>query len=305
MTVNDPARLRQFSIFARLDDEEIDALAAQLDTKQYLKGQRLFSIGDEGGSMFLVSSGQIELYMLDNDGEKIVLGASGPGDLFGEMSLIDNQPRSAYAKALEDTEVFVAVQEDLTNLVRAHPDAALDLLAMFSHRLRAADERARERGIRNANAEISQLPTNLGDRLADLLTKAASNIKFTYFSVFWFASWITINLGLIPFIKPFDPYPFGFLTMVVSLEAIFLSLFVLISQDRQSAHDKIRNDIEYDVNVRAELEVRDLVRHMDEMEQAQLQTLAKLNTLETHLSSEIGKTLTRKRETANSTGDYE
>ncbi len=285
MTTDVASRLRQFNIFSRLDDQELKDLAVQLDTRHYLKGQRLFSVGDEGGSMFLVSSGQIEIYVIDDDGEKIVLGTLGPGDLFGEMSLIDNQPRSAYAKATEDTEVFVAVQEDLTNLVRAHPDAALDLLAMFSHRLRAADERARMRGVRNANQEIAGLSSNFGTRLADFLTKTASNIRFTYFSFVWFAVWILINIGLFPVLRAFDPFPFGLLTMVVSLEAIFLSLFVLISQDRQAARDKIRNDIEYDVNVKAELEVRDLMRHIEEMEQVQLQALAKINALESHLNS--------------------
>ena len=283
MSISDASVLRQFNIFARLDDQEIKDLAAQLDTKKYLKGQRLFAVGDPGGSMFLIASGQVEIYIVDDDGDKIVLNVNGPGEMFGEMSLIDNRPRSAYAKAVEETEVFVAVQEDLINLVRAHPDAALDLLAIFSTRLRAADERARTRGVRNANEEFSQIKVGIGDRLADMLTKTASNIKFTYFSVIWFASWIIINLGLIPFIPAFDPYPFGFLTMVVSLEAIFLSLFVLISQDRQTARDKIRNDIEYDTNLKAELEVRDIMRKIDEMEQVQLQMLSKVNGLEDRL----------------------
>ncbi len=283
MAISDASALRQFNIFARLDDQEIRDLAAQLDSKHYLKGQRLFSVGDPGGSMFLIASGQVEIYIVDDGGDKIVLSVAGPGEMFGEMSLIDNRPRSAYARAIEETDVLVAVQEDLISLVQAHPDSALDLLAIFSTRLRAADERARTRGVRNANEEFSHVKMGLGDRLADGLTKTASNIKFTYFSVFWFASWIIINLGLIPFIPAFDPYPFGFLTMVVSLEAIFLSLFVLISQDRQAARDKIRNDIEYDTNVKAELEVRDIMRKIDEMEQVQLQMLSKVNTLEDRL----------------------
>src|SRR5258705_1521556 len=118
MAISDASALRQFNIFARLDDQEIVDLAAQLDSKKYLKGQRLFSVGDPGGSMFLIASGQVEIYIVDDDGDKIVLSVTGPGDMFGEMSLIDNHPRSAYAKATEETEVFVAVHEDLINLVR-------------------------------------------------------------------------------------------------------------------------------------------------------------------------------------------
>jgi uncharacterized membrane protein len=99
-----------------------------------------------------------------------------------------------------------------------------------------------------------------------VLTTIASDIRFTYFNFFWFTGWIVINMGLIPFIQPFDPFPFGLLTMMVSLEAIFLSLFVLISQNRQAQRDHVRNDIEYRVNLKAELEIRELHNRLEDIE---------------------------------------
>jgi uncharacterized membrane protein len=145
---------------------------------------------------------------------------------------------------------------------------------MLTRRIRESNTRVQERSIRNVNEEIKDLPQKFGDRLADHLTQAASNIRFTYFSFIWFGVWIVANLSLIPGLKPFDPYPFGFLTMVVSLEAIFLSLFVLISQDRQAKRDKIRNDIEYEVNLRAEVEIRGLADQVDALQQVLLQHLS-------------------------------
>ena len=148
------------------------------------------------------------------------------------------------------------------------------MMAMLTRRIRESNTRVQERSIRNVNEEIREIPLKFGDRLADFLTQGASNIKFTYFSFIWFGLWIIVNLSLIPGLKAFDPYPFGFLTMVVSLEAIFLSLFVLITQDRQAKRDKIRNDIEYEVNLRAEVEVRALADQVESLQQTLLQHLS-------------------------------
>jgi uncharacterized membrane protein len=114
--------------------------------------------------------------------------------------------------------------------------------------------------------------------VADAVTLVTGNIGFAYFSVAWFLSWIVINSGIIPGVPPFDPYPYGLLTTTVSLEAIFLSLFVLISQNRQAARDKVRNDIEYEANLNAELGVRELREQVDELQQLVMQHFAALHS---------------------------
>jgi CRP/FNR family transcriptional regulator, cyclic AMP receptor protein len=277
----DITMLRQIPLFTLLDSVELKALAAQLEEREYLKGQVIFQAGEKGGAMYIVQAGTVEVYLANEDGgERISLGTVGVGDLFGEFSLLDNEPRSASAQALENTQILIVDQDDLSLLVKTHPAAALDMMAMLTRRIRESNVRFQERTIRNINQEIAEIPVTFGDRLADFLTRFASNINFTYFSFLWFAVWIVVNLGVIPFIIPFDPYPFGFLTMVVSLEAIFLSLFVLISQNRQAAHDKVRNDVEYVVNVRAELEIRALATQVESLQQILLEHLSEIKALQ-------------------------
>jgi uncharacterized membrane protein len=116
--------------------------------------------------------------------------------------------------------------------------------------------------------------------LSDFLTSLAGNIRFVYFSAIWFVVWIIWNINIIPGLQPFDPFPFGLLTMVVSLEAIFLSLFVLISQNRQAQREKVRNDIEYEVNLKAEIEIRQLMHTVEDLQQLIIQNFKDLHRVE-------------------------
>jgi CRP/FNR family transcriptional regulator, cyclic AMP receptor protein len=279
MPINDAKMLRTIPLFELFDDQEIAALAGQLDEKRVLAGQLIFSAGDPGGTMFIVHSGLVELFLQDKAGDRVSLGRVEPGNLFGEFSLLDLEPRSASAKALENTELLVVDRNDLQLLVKAHPDAALDMMAMLTRRIRESNLRVQERVTRNVNEEIPA-PATFGERLSDLLTAVAGDIRFVYFSAAWFLVWIILNTEIIPGLKAFDPFPYGLLTMVVSLEAIFLSLFVLISQNRQAAREKVRNDIEYDVNLKAELEIRALSQQVDNLQELMLQHLSSMSAFE-------------------------
>lgn len=277
MSIINPDLLRNIPLFELLDENEIYALAQQLDQKHFWAGQMIFNEGDPGGTMFIVHSGKVELFTTDEADERILLSFMNRGELFGEFSLLDNEPRSASAKALEDTMLFVIDRHDLEMLFQSHQHAAFDLMAMLSRRIRETDKLIRTRVARNPNTEMTKAST-LGERLSDLLTRVAGDIRFVYFSVIWFFTWIVLNTRIIPGLEPFDPFPFGLLTMVVSLEAIFLSLFVLISQNRQAERDKVRNDIEYDVNIKAEIEIRGLHQKINEMQELLLVHLHKMDS---------------------------
>ena len=269
----DPEALHLIPLFALLDDQELTVLANDLDEKRYLAGQIIISAGDKGDAMYIVHSGKVELYLQDASNERVGLGFIEPGNIFGELGLLDNEPRSANAVAVENSTILIVDRHDLQVLITAHPLAALDMMAMLGRRIREADILVRDRVTRNVNEEIA-VSANLGQRLSDLLTNVAGDIRFVYFSFVWFFVWIVLNIGIIPRLQPFDPFPFGLLTMVVSLEAIFLSLFVLISQNRQAEREKVRNDIEYEVNLRAEIEVRGLMKQVQHLEQLVLEQLA-------------------------------
>lgn len=278
MPLINPETLRNIPLFELLDDDEAALLAQHLDEAHYLAGQVITSAGDAGGTMFVVNAGRIERFIKDKNGEHVCLGYASKGEVFGELSLLDNEPRAASMRAVEDTHLFVIDRNDLEMLVKAHPAAALDMIEMLGKRIREADELIGERVVsRNVNEEVPVSAT-FGERLSDFLTMVAGDIRFVYFNLFWFASWIILNTNIIPSLEPFDPFPFGLLTMIVSLEAIFLSLFVLISQNRQTAREKVRNDIEYEVNIKAELEIRELRQQIDELQQLMLLHLAHMST---------------------------
>src|SRR5262249_27790715 len=168
---------------------------------------------------------------------------------------------AATAMALADTELLELDRDDLLLLFRKSPAAALRLLAAMSQMTRKADELLRTRVSRNANEEAEEKITTL-QRVADWISWFSGSMEFLLLNAVWFVVWIAINtisLG----VPQFDPYPFGLLTMIVSLEAIFLSCFVLISQNRQAEKDRVRADIEYEVNIKAELEIAHLHEKTD------------------------------------------
>ena len=101
----------------------------------------------------------------------------------------------------------------------------------------------------------------MSDKLADFLVWSAGTITFVIIHIVLFAVWIMINLDFIPAIKIFDPYPFNFLTMTVSLEAIFLAIFVLMSQNRESKTADLRQEFDVQVNIIAEREITKII-HM-------------------------------------------
>ncbi len=288
MPIVNPELLQKIPLFELLDDDETKALAEQLDQERVFAGKVIFNQGDEGGKMYVVQEGKVEIFLMDDNKERVVLSTIESGGIFGELSLLDNDPRSAGAKALVDTVLFVVDRHDLEMLFKTHYHAALDIMTMLSRRIRDADVLVRQRVVaRNVNEEAAP-PLNFGTRLADLLTMVAGDIRFAYFCFLWFFVWIVLNTNIIPGLPAFDPFPFGLLTMIVSLLAIFLSLFVLISQNRQTEREKVRNDIEYDVNLKAEVEIRDLHNKVDKMEELLVNHLSRLHINVDRLTTETG-----------------
>jgi CRP/FNR family cyclic AMP-dependent transcriptional regulator len=272
--------LRGLSIFELLRDEDRVALANVVDVISLPAGQTLFQAGEPGDSLFIVRSGSVELFIKDTAGQKIVLTVSEEGDLFGELSLLDSGPRTATAVALADSELLVLDREDLLLMFQKRPDSALQMLAAMSSMTRKADELLRTRVSRNVNEEMEEHATPL-QKIADWIAWFSGSMPFLIINAAWFIVWISLNtlpLG----ITTFDPYPFGLLTMIVSLEAIFLSCFVLVSQNRQAEKDRVRSDIEYEVNIKAELEIAHLHEKTDRIYETML---ARFSKIEKALSS--------------------
>jgi CRP/FNR family cyclic AMP-dependent transcriptional regulator len=261
----DASFLDGVELFRALDDAERRALAATMQSRPVQEGERLFDEGEAGKSLFLVHSGRVELYVRDHAGQVIVLSNVGPGEVFGELSLLDGQPRTAAARIVEEGELIELDRDNLVALIRRIPDLALELLTQMSRETRRADELLRQRVSRNANEDFEEHLTPV-QRIADWIAWFSGSISFLLLHCVWFVIWVSINVKHLG-VPQFDPYPFGLLTMIVSLEAIFLSCLVLISQNRQVAKDRVRSDIEYEVNVKAELEVAHLHEKIDKLQE--------------------------------------
>ncbi len=271
-------------LFEQLDEEDRKVLASVVDTMKVSQGETLFQAGEPGESLFVVQSGEIELFIKDTAGQKIVLTIAREGDVFGELSLLDSGPRTATAVALTNSELLVLDRGDLMLLFGKKPDAALHMLASMGSMTRKADELLRTRVSRNVNEEVQEHSTVV-QRVADWLAWFSGSIMFLVIHAAWFVTWISLNTIILPpnaeGERGFDPFPFGLLTMIVSLEAIFLSCFVLISANRQAEKDKVRSDIEYEVNIKAELEVAHLHEKTDRIYE---DMLARFNRLEKALA---------------------
>jgi len=247
-----------------LDGKDRAALAADLDVVRFPAGQLLFNYGDPGDSLYVIRSGEVEVFFKDDTGERIVLETAKAGDVFGELSLLDGGPRTASVVATQDLEALRVDRANLDHFLQRHPSATLDLLAAMGRRLRATSEKLRHTASRNVNEEIEDKRTAV-QKAADWIAEFSGSISFLVLHVVIFTGWIVANTGWLPGVPVFDPFPYGLLTMCVSLEAIFLSVFVLLSQNRQVAKDRIRADIEYDVNLKAEMEVAHLHEKVDHL----------------------------------------
>ena len=270
----DPSFLANIKMFELLNEDDRVALANVVDELTVPEGHTLFQAGDPGDSLFIVNAGQIELFIKDTAGQKIVLTTAEAGDMFGELAMLDTGPRTATALALSESEVLVLDRGDLVLLFQRKPEAALHMLAALSGLTRKADELLRTRVSRNLNEEM-EVHSSMLQRIADWLAWFSGSMPFLISHITWFVIWISLNTVILKD-KAFDPFPFGLLTMIVSLEAIFLACFVLISQNRQAEKDKVRADIEYEVNIKAELEVAHLHEKTDRIYENMMARFEKL-----------------------------
>lgn len=273
----DPIHLVDVPFLALLDDEQRAILAARLDTISEPAGKSMFMYGDPGDAAYIVRKGAVEIYSKNDTGERLVLETPRIGDFFGEISLLDGGPRTASAVVIEDLEAILVDREDLEEFLRVCPAAAINLLAAAGRRVRETAKLLRHSVSRDINEDIEDKRTRVM-KVADWISEFSGSLPFLFIHLGLFFIWIVLNVGPLArtAIGNFDPFPFGLLTMVVSLEAIILSVFVLLSQNRQIARDRVRNDIEYQVNLKSELEIGHLHEKVDHFHQEVMRRLSVL-----------------------------
>lgn len=250
------AMVGEVPIFELLDDEEREALSQMMDARDFKSGETIFSYGEPGGEIYILRSGRVELFVEADDGERIILAENEHGDVIGELSFLDGGHRTATAIAREDTQALTMHRTRLLEFIDKHPHAAMDLLTVVGRRLRSTDDLLRTRVSRNVNVEDEERMT-LGQRVADKV--ASFGGSWTFIIIFGVVMFVWVLMNTTALLRDhFDPYPFILLNLFLSMTAAIQAPVIMMSQNRQDTRDRLRSELDYDVNRRAESEIQGL-----------------------------------------------
>lgn len=169
--------LRQVPLFSGLSDADLEGFASVLRERRVPKGSIVMMQGERGDALYLLAEGQVKVVLIGEDGREVILSVLGPGSFFGEMALLDDEPRSAHVVVMEDSQLLQLRREDFQARLRSSPDVALALLRLLSKRLRRADDTIGSLALRDVNGRIAHLLLELaqeegGDRITRRLTHA-------------------------------------------------------------------------------------------------------------------------------------
>jgi uncharacterized membrane protein len=262
--------LRSVPLFASLDDDSARDLRSLLSEEVVPQNTRLFRQGDSGDAMYLIESGRVRITIRDEDKQEVTLAELAQGDFFGEMSIIDGRKRSADAKVTEDSRLAVLSREAFLSFVRKKPDVALEMLSALTDRLRRTDELLRSRVSRNVNEE-EEARLTLADRAADIIAEFGGSWKFIGVSIALIIFWIIFNSYIL--VSGFDPAPYQMLNLVLAVIAGMQAPIIMMSQNRQGEKDRLRADLDYQVNLKNELSLAEVLRRLDVLESERLPKL--------------------------------
>lgn len=255
--------LREIPLFSEMDEHEVGDIRKIMDEMKFKAGQTIIREGETGNLFYVITEGRVEVIVRDADGSDIILHEAGPGDFFGELSMLTNEPRSARIRAIEDLTTLALERDEFFEFLRTHTHAAIDVLVELGGRLRENDAIMRRMVSRNVN-EMDEEQMTLGQRVADKVADTIGSWPFIIVQTIILTIWIILN-G-IAWIKHWDPYPFILLNLMLSFQAAYSGPVIMMSQNRQSAKDRLAAEVDHQVNTKAELEVNNLMRHIDELE---------------------------------------
>ena len=255
-----PELLRTVPLFALLDDDETAVLASQVELKTFSPRERIYKMAAPGGQAYVMITGKVRVSTVDEDGQDVVVDEPSVGEIFGFASMLEQTPHRTNAVALEETTCLEIDRNDIATLLQRKPHAGMDLLTVLGRQIHATQELARVRASRNPN-EIIEKESTLGERVAD--TVAGFGGSWTFISLFGIvlAAYTLINVLLDK--KAWDPYPFILLNLFLSMLAAIQAPVIMMSQNRQNTRDRLRSELDFDVNRRAEAEIQGLARKLN------------------------------------------
>ena len=262
--------IRSVPLFASLDDAAAGELRDLLRIRDVAAGATLFRSGDDGDAMYLIESGRVRITITDDDKKTITLAELAQGDFFGEMAIIDGKQRSADAIVSEAARLAILSRDNFLRFIRNNPLVALEMLSATFGRLRSTDKLLQQRVSRNVNEEQAKRMT-IADRAADTLAEFGGSWKFIGAAIFIIISWIVFNSYIL--IRGFDPAPYQMLNLVMGVIAGLQAPIIMMSQNRQSEKDRLRADLDFQVNLKNELSLIEVLRRLDVLESERLPLL--------------------------------
>ena len=253
----DYLELRKVPLFSLLDDDELGVLAQQVELRDFAAKQRIYKAGEPAARAFIVRSGAVRVTSVDEDGQEVLFAEPGEGDFFGFASMLDDAPHQTTAVAIQPTSCVEVDRNDLTQLLTRRPMAGLDLLTMVAREIHSTQRLVRGRSARNPEEIIDERET-FGERIADKVASFGGSWKFIITFGLVLVSYTAANVLLKH--RAWDPYPFILLNLFLSMLAAIQAPVIMMSQNRQDVRDRLRSELDFDVNRRAETEIRTLSR---------------------------------------------
>jgi CRP/FNR family cyclic AMP-dependent transcriptional regulator len=255
-----PEILRRIPLFALLDDEETAVLAGQVEVKTFTPRQRIWKIGDQGGRAYVLVSGVVRVTTVDEDQQEVVVDQPAEGEFFGFASMLDQTPHQTDAVAVEESVCLEVDRHDIATLLERKPHAGMDMLTVLGRQFHASQRLVQVRASRNPNDVIEEDMT-FGERIADRVAAFGGSWTFIITFAATIIGYTAINVVLRG--QAWDPYPFILLNLFLSMLAAIQAPVIMMSQNRQDTKDRLRGELDYDVNRRAESEIQGLSRKLN------------------------------------------
>jgi CRP/FNR family transcriptional regulator, cyclic AMP receptor protein len=250
-----PDALKQIPLFALLDDDELAVLAAQVELRQFAARQRIYKMGEPGNHAYVMLSGQVRVTTVDEDHQEVLVDEPVAGEFFGFASMLEQTPHQTTALAMEETACLEIGRDDIAVLLQRKPMAGMDMLTVLGRQFHASQQLVRGRASRNVNDMIEE-ESSFGERIADSVAGFGGSWTFILTFLTVLVIYTAFNIGLHN--SAWDPYPFILLNLFLSMLAALQAPVIMMSQNRQDKKDRVRGELDYDVNRRAESEIQGL-----------------------------------------------
>ena len=257
--------LARVPLFKRLEPHELEHLAEDVDQVNYAAGQTIFNEHDLGDGLYVVETGSVRIWVMDEDVTEVTLAELKPGDFFGELAVLDRGERSSSATALTDTHLHKLSSDAFQEFLIEHPDASIDVICEIAQRMRQTNLLVSKRAARNINREMEAKAT-IGQRIADKVASFGGSWTFIIIYLSFLIAWMAFNTFVLFYYgrgengAQFDPYPYILLNLMLSMTAALQAPIIMMSQNRAAEKDRLAAEQDFKVNLKSELMLEELIR---------------------------------------------